>query len=380
MQAATYTMARPSQEELEQRRKIGINPETVTHVVSTDFPGHWPGEDHSWNLEHFKNNFHVNFHQNDRFDSIFSLVGLDSSVANAFRRILIAEIPTFAIEQVYMHDNTCIIQDEVLAQRVGLIPFKGSRSALESMEWFKRATDDDPTVSQFNDLNVLKLNLDIACTWKENGKELAARGETDPDQLYVNHSVYAKDFIWEPQGDQEKLFGNEPIEPVHPDILIAKMRPGQRIHMSCMMIKGIGADHAKFSPVATASYRLLPTIDILSPITGADAKKFARCFPKGVIALQPITSEDVQKHPELKGKEKEVKAVVSNPMKDTVSRECLRHPEFKDKVKLGRLRDHFIFRVESTGQQDSDELFLESVKALRLKCQRVKISLDAMMR
>lgn len=369
----------------------------MTDVVSTDFPGHWPGEDHSWNLEQFKNvqinirpvlnpwliyiqTFHVNFHQNDRFDAIFSLVGLDSSVANAFRRILIAEIPTFAIEDVYMYDNTSIIQDEVLAQRVGLIPFKGSRSALESMEWFKRATEDDPSVSVHSDLNVLKLNLDVACTWKANGKEQAAKGVTDPEILYNNHSVYAKHFIWEPQGNQEIMFGNEPVEPVYPDILVAKMRPGQRIKMTCMMIKGIGADHAKFSPVATASYRLMPTIDITSPIIGADAKKFARCFPKGVIVLQPITSEDVKKYPELAGKEGEVKAVVDNPMKDTVSRECLRHPEFKDKVKLGRMRDHFIFRVESTGQQDSDKLFLESVAALKLKARRVKLGLDAMMK
>jgi hypothetical protein len=33
---------------------VGINAETVTHITSTDFPGHWPGEDHSWDLEHFK--------------------------------------------------------------------------------------------------------------------------------------------------------------------------------------------------------------------------------------------------------------------------------------------------------------------------------------
>jgi DNA-directed RNA polymerase I and III subunit RPAC1 len=57
--------------------------------------------------------------------------------------------------------------------------------------------------------------------------------------------------------------------------------------------KGIGADHAKFSPVATAYYRLMPQIDILRPILGADAKKFARCFPKGVIRLDKVTKKDL---------------------------------------------------------------------------------------
>jgi len=325
-------------------------------------------------------NLKVTFHQNDKLDASFSLIGVDTSIANAFRRILIAEIPTVAIEQVFMYNNTSIIQDEVLAQRVGLIPFTGQRSGLDKMQWFKRATEEDPEVSSPNDRNVLKLQLVVECTWQEGGLERAARGETDPDKLYVNHNVYAKDFHWIPVGEQAPWFAEQPIEPVYPDILIAKLRPGQKINMSCFAQKGTGADHAKFSPVATASYRLLPTIDILSPIVGADAKKFARCFPKGVISLESVTAEDVKNYKELEGKEGEPKAVVSNPMKDTVSRECLRHPEFKDKVKLGRVRDHFIFRIESTGQYDSDALFLESVKLLKIKCQRVKKGLDSMMR
>lgn len=35
--------------------------------------------------------------------------------------------------------------------------------------------------------------------------------------------------------------------------------------------KGLGKDHTKFSPVATASYRLLPDIVLLAPITGTPA-------------------------------------------------------------------------------------------------------------
>jgi hypothetical protein len=33
---------------------VGVNAETVTHVSSTDFPGHYPREDHSWNIKNFK--------------------------------------------------------------------------------------------------------------------------------------------------------------------------------------------------------------------------------------------------------------------------------------------------------------------------------------
>jgi len=71
---------------------------------------------------------------------------------------------------------------------------------------------------------------------------------------------------------------------------------------------------------------------------------------------------------------------VRDTFRDTVSRECLRHEEFEGKVKLGRVRDHFIFSVESTGQFDSDLLFLESVRLLKAKCAKLKRSLENMMR
>jgi DNA-directed RNA polymerase I and III subunit RPAC1 len=132
-------------------------------------------------------------------------------------------------------------------------------------------------------------------------------------------------------------------------------------------------DHAKFSPVATATYRLLPTITIKKPILGADAIKFERCFPKGVIDVQRVTPTDAKKVGSgYEGREGDEKAVVVDAFRDTVSRECLRHDEFKGKVKLGRVQDHFIFNVESTGQFDSDVLFLESVNILKLKAKRLK--------
>jgi len=56
------------------------------------------------------------------------------------------------------------------------------------------------------------------------------------------------------------MFTAADVGPVFDDILISKMRPGQEFEMKLIAGKGMGKDHAKFSPVSTASYRLLPTI------------------------------------------------------------------------------------------------------------------------
>ena len=44
----------------------------------------------------------------------------------------------------------------------------------------------------------------------------------------------------------------EPVSLVHDDILLAKMRPGQEIVLEAHCARGTGAEHAKWSPVATA--------------------------------------------------------------------------------------------------------------------------------
>jgi len=358
---------------------VGINKETVTDVTSTDFPGHYPGEDNSWDINTFANGFHVLFHQNEQFEASFSLVGIDASLANAFRRILISEIPTLAIETVYIENNTSVIQDEVLAHRLGLIPFKGGKEGLlDFLKWYRKPGPGEDPYSTTFDFNTVSLDLNVECT-----RNPAADPETesDPAKLYHHANVYAKDIVFTPAGRQSQYFeGENAIAPVNPDILIAKLRPGQEIRLSMHMHKGVGSDHAKFSPVATASYRLMPVITITKPILGQDAEKFARCFPQGVIAVETVTREDAARDSAYEGHVGEKKAVVKDPMRDTVSRECLRHKEFEGKVKLGRRRDHFIFAIESTGQWDSDELFLESVKTLKLKCKRLEKQVVNMVR
>jgi DNA-directed RNA polymerase I and III subunit RPAC1 len=156
-----------------------------------------------------------------------------------------------------------------------------------------------------------------------------------------------------------------------------KLRPGQAVDIVCFCHLGIGADHAKFSPVATAWYRLLPSIQILSPILGNDARKFARCFPKGVIGLRSVTDAQAKKkNSPYEGNAGEPEAYVADAMKDTVSREVLRHEEFVGKVKLGRVKDHFIFKIESTGQVESTRLLIESIKILKAKAARARRLLD----
>jgi DNA-directed RNA polymerases I and III subunit RPAC1 len=323
---------------------------------------------------HAQQNLRIIFHKNQPLDASFSIIGIDASLANAIRRILIAEVPTLAIETVYVHNNTSVLADEVLAHRLGLIPLRGSLEGLELMVPFQKADEEHDVVgNDKTDYNTVTMRLEVECTYNES----ADKNEKDPKKRFHNSHVYAQDLLFDPIGRQTDWFKDDPIVPVNPEILITKLRPGQVIDMEIHCVRGIGMDHAKFSPVATATYRLLPKIDILKPILGLDAQKFHKCFPEGVISIERVTAKEASTEgSDYEGHEGEQKAVVRDAFGDTVSRECLRHDEFKDKVKLGRVQDHFIFSVESTGQYSSTMLVQKAFSVLKIKAKRLKRALD----
>lgn len=67
------------------------------------------GIDNSWSFKRFKKKFKVVVNWVRGTDMEFELIGTDAAIANALRRILIAEVPTMAIEHVFIINNTSII-------------------------------------------------------------------------------------------------------------------------------------------------------------------------------------------------------------------------------------------------------------------------------
>ncbi|XP_078255082.1 DNA-directed RNA polymerases I and III subunit RPAC1 isoform X3 [Rhinoraja longicauda] len=296
------------------RNRVVLKEFSVHNVHTTDFPGNYPGYDDTWSQRRFE------------------------------------KVPTMAVEKAFIYNNTSIVQDEILAHRLGLIPIKADPRLFE----YRSTGDEEGT-----EIDTLQFHLKVKCT--KNTKAL--KDSSDPEELFLNHKVYSKHLKWVPIGNQADLFGQVEIRPVHNDILIAQLRPGQEIDVVVHCVKGIAKDHAKFSPVATASYRLLPEITLLGPVEGELADKLKQCFSPGVIEVEMVNGRKF--------------ATVVNSRLDTCSREIFRHDDLKNLVRLGRVRDHYIFSVESTGILPPDVLVSEALKVLITKCRRFLNELDA---
>jgi DNA-directed RNA polymerase I and III subunit RPAC1 len=276
-------------------------------------------------------------------DIVFDLINVDASIANALRRIMMAEVPTVAIETVFFEDNTSIIQDEVLAHRLGLIPLKVDASKLE--EWVKGT--EETTV------DTLVILLNIECPQNSGNSK---------DAL-VNNRVYSHHLKWNPMEDQDNLFPDG-VFPVHDDILIAELSPGQNIRLSCYAHKGIGRDHAKFSPVSTASYKLLSEIILKQPVEGAAAKELVEMCPMGVFDIEDIAPAKGSKEGPTK------RARVANPRACTMCRECIRREGWSDRVELRKNANHFVFSVESSGCMAPEVIVRQGISILKQKASK----------
>jgi len=265
----------------------------------------------------------------------FDMVGFDTSVPNAIRRILLSEVPSMAIEKVHLYQNTSIMQDEVLAHRLGLIPLSADPRLFE----WKAADAEDEGEAH----DTLQYQLQVRC------RNDRAAGEM------VDSNVYTSHMKWLPMGEQAEWLTEKDVLPTESDILINKMRPGHEMDMKLYAVKGIGRDHAKFSPVATAFYRLMPSIKIIKDVEGEAASRLQKCFSPGVIELEPGDS----------GKKK---AVVVDERLDSCSRNVYRYEDLKECVELEKIKDHFIFRVESVGAVPPQDLVGMACDVLAEKC------------
>ena len=136
---------------------------------------------------------------------------------NAIRRTSISEVPTLAIDDVVILENSSVMHDEAIAHRLGLVPLQ------TNLDRFVMPHDCDCKST----LGCSKCRVLLVLDSEANEKT----------KVVTSGELVSED---------------ELIKPVSKDIPIIVLAPGQKLKFEAYARLGIGRDHAKWQPTSAA--------------------------------------------------------------------------------------------------------------------------------
>jgi len=265
--------------------------------------------------------------KNDR-KIIFVIKGISVEMINALRRIIVSEIPVFAIDEVIFLKNDSPLYDEIISHRLGMIPLK-------------------------TDLE--KYNLPKDCECGGFGCPLCQVSLTCEITNTANKPIFVN------SGD---LKSNDPnIIPVDPNIPIIKIDKNAKFIIEAYAILGTSRDHVKHQAASSCFFRYLPEIEFdEKSIKDAQEKKLiVKMCPEKLYTLNGS----------LKLKEDYWKTC-------TLCKACEKNSN--DKIKVKWKEGSYLFLIESDGVLPFDallkktfEIFAEKIDEFVIKLEEIKI-------
>ncbi len=240
----------------------------------------------------------------------FILEGVTIELANAFRRIILTEVPSMAITEVLFVENDSVLFDEMIAHRLALIPL---------------TTD------------LKNYNLPDECSCGGQGCTLC-QVQLECDVRAQNNEVIVY------SGDLKSM--DEKIRPVSDNIIIGKLGKKSSIVFEAYAQLGIGMDHAKFQPVCSVGYKYFPDVKIdNSKLTESD--------------IDEVIKHD---HTKLFIKKDGKLALINNYWKGQDFTGSAERYVPHGAIKVDYVPNKFIFTIEATGALPIKEILSKAIE------------------
>lgn len=235
----------------------------------------------------------------------FLVEGIKPSFASALRRIMISEVPTMAIEWVDFKSNDSVLNDEVIANRLGLV-----------------SLTFDPKV----------YNLPSECGCKGKG---CSRCQT-------KLTLKKKGSCMVYSGDLKS--NAKDVKVVFDKIPIVELFENQELQFEAIAQLGFGKDHVKWQG-AIVGYKNKPNVVIGR---GVGAKnEYANSCPVKILKIDGN------------------KLVVTDPLKCILCMQCVEASE--NEIKVEGVEDSFIFNVETASGLSPEEIVITAAEILENK-------------
>lgn len=255
--------------------------------------------------------------QNDNIDIMkFVLDGVTLELANAFRRIILEEVPCMAVDEVIFLENDSPLFDEIVAHRLGLIPLT-------------------------TDLESYNIPEDCSCGGAGCTLcqvELTCSKTADLDGEMVRTS---------------DLSSTDPkVKPVNDRVIIAKLQKNSTLEFEAYARLGLGMDHAKWQPVSAVGFGYYPDVNI-------DDSKCSDCKNPGIAAKrcpEQVIDFDGKKASMIKDYEHTC----------TICASCEKYcPE--EAITVDHVKNKYIYVIEGSGALPIKEVILKAADVLDAK-------------
>lgn len=239
----------------------------------------------------------------------FLIEGVNTAFVNSLRRTMVAEVPTMTIEDIFYFDNSSLVPDEILANRIGFTPLK-------------------------TDLDSYVLPEDCDCEAELGCPKCRAVLTMDVESTGDTITVYSGD-----------LTPDDPnTAPASDKIVLAKLAEGQAIRFEAYAQLGQGKVHAKWTPTSMCVYQNVSLIPLTDKALAEDC--VGDCGDAAVIEGDYLKVIDIQKFESCKRcRELAPRELIMENLKE----------------------DEFLFTVESTGALPPQRIVTEAVKILKQK-------------
>ena len=234
----------------------------------------------------------------------FIVEDINSALAGELRRIMMMEIPTLAIEWVDFRKNDSVLWDEIIASRLGLIPWKYNTKFYNFKSECKCGGK--------------------GCTHCQVTLKLKKKGPS---------MVYSGDLV---PSDKEVI-------PVYDKIPIVELTEDQELEFEAIGELGLGKEHAKWQ-ASVVGYRAIPKITIGK---SGNSSEYAERCPKDVFLF----------------KDKKLKA--ERVLECNMCLQCV--DLSKGAIKIEANENEYLFKVETTCGLKPEEIFLKSIEILNGK-------------
>jgi DNA-directed RNA polymerase subunit D len=164
--------------------------------------------------------YEVEFVERGDRDARFLVRNITPAFANGIRRAMIADVPTFSVDELRVVENSSVMFDEQIALRLGLVPLT---TPLDGFEVGDTVT----------------LSLDVQGPEREGTMETV--------------TAYSGDIV----------SSDDLVQPADENIPIIDLKPGQRLELEADAVLDRGREHAKHQGGVAVGYRHLQRVEVV---------------------------------------------------------------------------------------------------------------------